>query len=144
MNDASTAFSSGENNICRTNDAGNAFSSGEDSICRINEGGDVFHPVRIASAGQKKCSAVTRAPARRREPCICLWQIRKAEPRGIIGAEPLGIESSGFSRCACGFDIKSTSSTPTISTKKGIRVDAFLCGDSRSRTDDPLLAKQML
>ena len=38
-----------------------------------------------------------RAPARRREPCIwlCNSQIRKAEPQGIIGAEPLGIESSG-------------------------------------------------
>ena len=35
----------------------------------------------------------TRAQARRREPCICRRQIRKAEPRGIIGAEPLGIES---------------------------------------------------
>ena len=35
----------------------------------------------------------TRAPARRREPCICRRQIRKAEPQGIIGAEPLGIES---------------------------------------------------
>ena len=40
-----------------------------------------------------KISQDTRAPARRREPCICLWQIRKAEPQGIIGAEPLGIDS---------------------------------------------------
>ena len=40
-----------------------------------------------------KITLGTRAPARRREPCICQRQIRKAEPRGTIGAEPLGMEA---------------------------------------------------
>ena len=31
-----------------------------------------------------------------------------------------------------------------ISTKKDVLPGVFCCGDSRSRTDDPLLAKQML
>ena len=52
-------------------------------------------PVRHVSPQKRpsaKLRAATRAPARRREPCICRRQIRKAEPRGTIGAEPLGIE----------------------------------------------------
>ena len=51
---------------------------------------------------QKRPSAWLRprAPARRREPCICQRQIRKAEPRGIIGAEPLGMEGHrALQRC---------------------------------------------
>ena len=65
----------------------------------------------------------TRAPARRREPCICQRQIRKAEPRGIIGAEPLGID--GTPLLCSGVHLHKRGSQ---------QAESLFCGDGRTRT----------
>ena len=65
--------------------------SGEKFFCPVSKSRKNLGPVIRLFA--ERITPRTRAPARRREPCICRRQIRKAEPRGIIGGEPLGIES---------------------------------------------------